>query len=407
MKQLYRILAIIVFILIYYNSFTFSQVPDKFEIIDPTLSMQIQKKLAVTYDQVPSLSSNHVIVQIVRNSSGNTMDSASTITVIPWGNSISFAEIKKDSSISNWVNEIINLRDNQIIDMSEIPWHYILTSVVGKIVLSNNQKIKWNQPKYKYEPFGSFINEYFTLFGGERLGLPIDRNLGIGLSLGFGSPYSGPLETNFYEANFHILGGAIGAFNSFGDVGDFYPKNNFNNVYSTLGFQASYSFPLSDIIRFQYQQVINEISKSAKDEILNKTRVISSDGTVFEPKFLTGHYINFEIRYPISVLASPFGKIYLADYEHEWHFGMRFYEMSLGYKIQTKFDFRFDYMIKDMDNIRQPQLSCDLLFSNLFESFAKDFAFGPSFSFSKLPGGFGLLKAFINLRIKLNEPPSI
>ncbi|MCL5031118.1 MAG: hypothetical protein M1480_19100, partial [Bacteroidetes bacterium] len=373
MKLLYKVLIIISVLTFYYSPYVFPQLPDKFEIKEPKrLKIDLMKFIgggAPGKENPPS--ENHVIVQIVKNNLGIINDTASQVFVPEWNNqSSSFLTIRSDSLTSKLIDEILSLNDNQIVDMSDIPWHYILSSVVGKIVLTDEDKIKWNKPKYKYETFGSFINEYFTLFGGERLGLPIDRNLGIGISFGFGSPYSGPLETNFYEANFHILGASIGAFNSFGDIGDFYPKNNFNNIYSTLGFQASYSFPLSDLLRIQFQQVITDINESTKNNILNKTRVISSDGTVFEPKFLHGNYINFEVRFPISVLAAPFGKIYLADYQHEWHFGMRFYEMSLGYKIQSKFDFRLDYMFKDTDHIRRNQVSCDLLVSNLFESFA-------------------------------------
>ncbi len=50
----------------------------------------------------------------------------------------------------------------------------------------------------------SYVNPFLQIFGGERFGLPLKNDIGI--SLGLGTPYSGPLETNFMEANFHILG---------------------------------------------------------------------------------------------------------------------------------------------------------------------------------------------------------
>ncbi len=49
-----------------------------------------------------------------------------------------------------------------------------------------------------------YINPFFELFGGERLGIPIKKDLG--LSFGVLTRYEGPLNTNFLEANFHILG---------------------------------------------------------------------------------------------------------------------------------------------------------------------------------------------------------
>ncbi|MDO8550303.1 MAG: hypothetical protein Q7S39_09165, partial [Ignavibacteria bacterium] len=61
-------------------------------------------------------------------------------------------------------------------------------------------------------PTLQYINPFFQLFGGERFGFSIKKDIGI--SFGIGTPYSGPLETNFVEANFHILGLFGGAFNS-------------------------------------------------------------------------------------------------------------------------------------------------------------------------------------------------
>jgi hypothetical protein len=65
------------------------------------------------------------------------------------------------------------------------------------------------------------------MFGGERFGIPLKNDLGI--SMGLGTPYSGPLESNFVEANFHILGffaGAYGSIETFTQLKKVYNNNN-------------------------------------------------------------------------------------------------------------------------------------------------------------------------------------
>ncbi|TRZ65647.1 hypothetical protein D4R20_01715, partial [bacterium] len=50
----------------------------------------------------------------------------------------------------------------------------------------------------------AYINPFFNFMGADPLGMPIKK--GFGFSFYTGSPYSGPLETDMYGANFHLLG---------------------------------------------------------------------------------------------------------------------------------------------------------------------------------------------------------
>ncbi len=56
---------------------------------------------------------------------------------------------------------------------------------------------------FQISPTLGYINPYIQFQGGERFGIPIKKD--IGLSFGFGTPYSGALETNFVEANLVLM----------------------------------------------------------------------------------------------------------------------------------------------------------------------------------------------------------
>ena len=81
--------------------------------------------------------------------------------------------------------------------------HYgsVFSRVIEKIKIS---KVLDPPTKQQISSTRWYINPFFQLLGGERFGIPIKKD--IGLSFGLGTRYSGALNTNFIEANFHILG---------------------------------------------------------------------------------------------------------------------------------------------------------------------------------------------------------
>jgi hypothetical protein len=239
-------------------------------------------------------------------------------------------------------------------------------------------------------PTLQYINPFFQLFGGERFGFSIKKDIGI--SIGSGTPYSGPLETNFVEANFHILGFFGGAFNSVDAITDIKKKENHNNLYATTGIQIGYVIPLGNFFQVSYIDVLDNPSTTQ----ISKWR--ENDSNEYNVKILTGSYVNLELRYPVSILASTRAKFYVARYLNEWHLGFTGREISLA---GSTFDFRFDAMVSS--DIRQPQYVADILVQKIAEGFAfSAIAVGPSVIFTNISSGsFGVTAIFINLRIKV------
>jgi len=235
-----------------------------------------------------------------------------------------------------------------------------------------------------------YINPFFQIFGGERFGFSIKKDIGI--SLGSGTPYSGPLETNFVEANFHILGFFGGVFNSIDAVTEIKDDENHNNLYVTSGVQLGYVIPFGNFFQVSYTDMLDDPTTSQIE------RWRQNDEGDYRVKILDGSYFNWEFRYPVSILASTRGKFYIAKYLGELHFGFTGREISLA---GSTFDFRFDAMTSS--DVRRPQYVFDILVQKIAEGYAfSAIAIGPSAVFSKLSDGdFGVISVFLNLRLKV------
>lgn len=235
-----------------------------------------------------------------------------------------------------------------------------------------------------------YINPFFQLFGGERLGISIRKDIGV--SIGSGTPYSGALETNFVEANFHILGFFGGVFNSVDAMTEIREDNNHNNLYATLGIQFGYVIPLGNFFQVGYTSVLDEASPS---QILKWRENEVRD---YKVKILTGSYFNWEFRYPISMLASTRAKFYVARYLNELHIGFTGRELSLA---GSTFDLRLDAMASS--DVRLPEYVVEILVQKIAEGYAfSAISLGPSVIFSTTSSGsFGVTSLFANLRLKI------
>jgi len=235
-----------------------------------------------------------------------------------------------------------------------------------------------------------YINPFLQIFGGERFGFALKKDIGI--SLGSGTPYSGPLETNFVEANFHILGFSGGFFNSIDAVTEIKEDENHNNLYATAGIQLTYVVPFGNFFQVGYTRVLDDptITQIEKWQRNNKGD--------YKVKILEGSFINWEFRYPISILASTRGKFYIARFLNELHFGFTGREISLA---GSTFDFMFDAMTNS--DVRQPQYVFNILVQKIAEGYAfSALALGPSVIFSTLSNGnFGVTSIFLNFRLKV------
>lgn len=236
-----------------------------------------------------------------------------------------------------------------------------------------------------------YINPFLQIFGGERFGIPLKND--VGFSFGLGTPYSGPFETQFVEANFHILGLFGGVYSWISAMTDVKKYNNTNNLYATTGFQIGYVIPLGNFLQVSYTEVIKEPDEG------DYRNFRFYDNELYQAKIIDHEFFNFEFRYPVSVFGSTRGKFYTAKYLGEWHVGYTGRELSLAGSV---FDFRFDAMVKS-DVRRAPRYVVDILVQRIFDSWAfSAFALGPSVIFGRTDDGkYGIVSIFANLRLKM------
>lgn len=235
-----------------------------------------------------------------------------------------------------------------------------------------------------------YINPFLQMQGGERIGIAFKQDLGI--SFGIGTRYSGVIETNFFEINFHMLGAYGGLFNGIDGITDLRSKNSHNNLYTSMGFHVGYVIPLGNFFEVSYSEIIKE---PAPEKLL-KYNAYNTDK--YKAKILEGSYYNWEFRYPFSLLGSTRAKIYAAYYLNELHFGFTGRELSLA---GSTFDFRFDAMTKS--DVRQPQFVLDILIQKIAENWGfSSFALGPSLIYSKnTKEKYDIISLLLNMRLKL------
>ena len=214
----------------------------------------------------------------------------------------------------------------------------VFTRVIDKIKI---KKVVAPPTAYQISSVLQYINPFLQIFGGERFGFPIKND--IGLSFGLGTPYSGPLETNFIEANFHILGVTVGAFSSMNELTNPKIMSHHNNLYASGGYQVGYVLPFGNFLEVSYTDVLTKPTSSQIDQYKGIISVNGIAQDTLDPhvKIIDGSSINWEFRYPVGVLGSTRGKIYVGQYLNEWHIGYTGRELSLA---GSTFDFRFDAM---------------------------------------------------------------
>lgn len=271
--------------------------------------------------------------------------------------------------------------------VEDIHYGSVFSRVIEKIRLS---KVLAPPTASQISPSLHYVNPFLQLFGGERLGIPIKKD--IGLSLGIGTPYSGPLETNIVEANFHILGFYGGALSSVDAMTEVKESQNHSNLYISQAYQLGYVVPFGNFFQISFIDVIGTYSAS-KLSTYQKYNTID-----YQAKILTGSYLNWEFRYPFSFMGSTRARVYAARYLNELHFGFAGRELSLA---GSTFDLRFDAMTHS--DSRPPQYVMDIIIQKIAESWGfSAFALGPSVIFSRRDDGrLGITSIFANFRLKI------
>ncbi len=274
----------------------------------------------------------------------------------------------------------INLEEN-------INFGSVFTRVLSKIRFKDLLK---PPSLYQISSTLGYINPFLQMFGGERFGIPIKKDIGI--SFGLGTPYSGPLETNFVEADFHILGFYGGFYSNVDAFTQVKRNNNWNNLYATEGIQVGYVIPLGNFFEVSY---LKSLLKPTAD---NLTYFHRYNVKGYTAKVIDGAYYDWEFRYPLQVLGSTRAKVYFARYLNELHVGFTGRELSIA---GSTFDFRFDGLLQS--DVRQPQYVFDLMVQRIGESWAfSSFALGPSVVFGNdTHGRFGVITLFFNMRLKV------
>ena len=281
----------------------------------------------------------------------------------------------------------------------DINYGSVFTRVFQKIRIS---KVAQPPTKMQISPTMGYVNPFFQLQGGERLGLSLKQD--VGLSLGVGTPYSGALETNMMEVSFHILGVKAGIFSHIDAMIEAVKDQNHNNLIFSEGLQVTYVVPFGNFFEFGYFKATSRIGEERRRRYLDVsegTTVLNPDSTVkYQARLIHDQqsFLNWEFRYPVSILGSTRGRFYVGQYLDEWHFGFALREASLA---GSTFDLSFDGM--PGSKYREPQYNINLLVQKIMEGWGfSAFSIGPSASLSRLDtGGFGFTKIFVNIRFKI------
>jgi hypothetical protein len=270
----------------------------------------------------------------------------------------------------------------------------VFTRVIDK--LRFNKII--NPPSvFQISPTLGYINPFLQFMGGERFGFALKQD--IGFSFGIGTPFSGALETNYYEFNFHILGFRAGIVSNDDTFIENKFENNHNNIYFGKSYQVTYVVPFGNFFEFGFFKTLTTFDSSKILKYRSEDNVaVLPDGTVLDPYLVQGEFYNWEFRYPIKVLESTRSKIYVSKFLNEIHIGYTGRELSLAGSV---FDFRFDALVSSKE--RKPQYVVDILVQKIFDywGFAA-IAAGPSVIFGTLDNGKpGFTSVFVNIRLKI------
>lgn len=264
-------------------------------------------------------------------------------------------------------------------------------------------------PPKKFRDISSteeYINPFLQAFGGPALGLPIKKS--VGFSFLFGTPYSGPMETDLVSAGFDIIGISINitsrvkefvAGTSGGDT-DIVPANkfiaNYNNIYAPhLGLEVDYVIPFLKILKVGLFTTIDSGDYDPPVRVLD-----TKTNTILPNNVISGNYFNWELRYPFLFFNSSISKVYFGQQFAEFHLGFLAREVYID---ESLFDIRTDMTFGSSK--RNFQWLIEAMVANIASSFARNsFAIGPSVRLGiSDTGNFGLLTVLLNMRLKIGD----
>ncbi len=252
----------------------------------------------------------------------------------------------------------------------------------------------------------AYINPYLQAFGGDPLGIPIKKS--VGFTFQFGTPYTGPMETDIVGTAFHILGLSVGITTrikefvlktSGGDTSPVTPTQNladYNNLFSpNIGLEFSYVIPFGNFFEISYFTTVDSGAYDPPVVVLNTETKQPMPNNI-----ISGNYTNFEFRYPFRTFGSTRAKLYYAQRFGEQHLGFLSREMRIA---GSQFDARVDATFGS--NKRNFQILLETMISNIGEGFAlSSFAIGPSVRLgTTYNNDFGFLTILLNMRLKIGD----
>jgi len=272
----------------------------------------------------------------------------------------------------------------------------VFTRVISKLRFD---KILNTPTVFQISPTLGYINPFLQFMGGERFGFSIKKDFGI--SFGLGTPYSGVLETNYYEANLHLLGVKGGVVSNDDTFIENKSDNNHNNIYIVKSWQVTYTVPFGNFFEFGYFETAGNYTDTKLKKYRDDNLVLNADSTIlYEPYLVSGNYFNWEFRYPVKVLESTRSRFYVAKFLDEIHIGYAGRELSI---VGNVFDLRLDAMVSSKH--REPQYIIDVMVQKVFDYWAYSaIAIGPSIILGTTDENkFGFTSAFFNVRFKMGS----
>lgn len=314
------------------------------------------------------------------------------------------------SLLSNWTScrkEISETSDN-IQKPKETKIWAPLTYIPERIAANWNIRTTFDNQYRNLSSMDYYVNPYIQAFGGDPLGIPFAYGSGVGLTIGMGTPYSGPMETDYIKGGLHFTMLEVSVTSRVKEFVLKYASNsndtvetpntwlgNWNNIFTPhLGIEFAFDIPL---LRISYFSTIDTLQDITDNPIIVYNEVT---GEPMRNNVVRGEHFGFEIRTPNLIFYnSTRAKFYFAKQFGEYHLGYTGREMKIDDFI---FDFRMDATFPGK---RDFQLLTELYLDSPWKGFAnKAFGFGPSIRLGNTPANnFGVISAFINFRFKVGD----
>ena len=272
----------------------------------------------------------------------------------------------------------------------------VFTNVIDKIKINN---VVSPPTKFQISSTMQYINPFAQLWGGERFGWSLHSD--VGFSFGIETEYCGPLESNYSEVGFHILGFYGGVYTNLDALANTKTRNAHNNLYVTNGWRLDYVVPFGNFFQFGYIASHTDFTSSQRMTFHDENTVYNPDGSIFlQPYLFQGSAFNWELRYPIKVFGSTRGKVYVARFLNEYHIGFSGRELAIAGSV---FDFRFNALISSP--VREREYVIDIIVQKVFDYWSfSSIAVGPSAILGTLDNGnFGFTTIFFNVRFKMGS----